>query len=52
MKKEIKRKKLTLTVSGGANKTKKKNEIAKTQTRNSILIQKKILYLTNNSKNL
>ena len=41
MKKEIKRKKLTLSVSGGANKPKKNIEIAKTQTRNSILIQKK-----------
>ena len=41
MKKEIKRKKLTLSVSGGTNKPKKKIEIAKTQTRNSTVIQKK-----------
>jgi len=41
MKKEIKRKKLTLSVSGGTNKPKKNIEIAKTQTRNSTVIQKK-----------
>ena len=52
MKKEIKRKKLTLSVSGGANKLKKNIEIAKTQTRNSTVIQKKVLDLTNDSTNL
>ena len=41
MKKEIKRKKLTLSISGGTSKPKKNIEIAKTQTRNSIVIQKK-----------
>ena len=41
MKKEIKRKKLTLSVSGGTNKPKKNIEIAKTQTRNYTVIQKK-----------
>ena len=41
MKKEIKRKKLTLSVSGGTNRPKKNIEIAKTQTRNYTVIQKK-----------
>ena len=41
MTKEIKRKKITLSVSVVTNKTKKNIEIAKTQTINSILIQKK-----------
>ena len=41
MKKEIKRKKLTLSVSGGISKPKKNIEIAKTQIRNSTVIQKK-----------
>ena len=41
MKKEIKRKKLILSISGGTNRPKKNIEIAKTQTRNSTVIQKK-----------
>ena len=41
MKKEIKRKKLTLSISGETNRPKKNIEIAKTQTRNSTVIQKK-----------
>ena len=41
MKKEIKRKKLTLSVSGGTNRPKKNIEIAKTQTRNYTVIPKK-----------
>ena len=41
MKKEIKRKKLTLSVSKGTNKPKKNIEITKTQTRNFTVIQKK-----------
>ena len=41
MKKEIKRKKLTLSVSGGTNRPKKNIEIAKTQTRNYTIIPKK-----------
>ncbi len=52
MKKEIKRKKLTLSVSGGTNKPKKNIEIAKTQTINFTVIKKKVLDLENNSTNL
>ena len=41
MEKEIKRKKLTLSVSGGSKKPQKKIEIAKAQNRNSIIVEKK-----------
>ena len=41
MEKEIKRKKLTLSVSGGTHKPKKNIEIAKKQTKNFTVIQKK-----------
>ena len=41
MEKEIKRKKLTLSILGGTKKPKTKIEIAKAQNRNSIIIEKK-----------
>ena len=40
MEKEIKRKKLTLSISGDSKKPQKKIEIAKAQNRNSIIVEK------------
>ena len=51
MEKEIKRKKLTLSVPGDSKKPQKKIEIAKAQNRNSTIVEKKILDLANHLAN-